>query len=77
VSGTSEYKGITYAVPNTDDGEWRWVMYPTDGRNGLAALNAQPRAVYAARDGAVKAVKLVIDGELKLQATKPKAKSER
>jgi hypothetical protein len=74
VSGTSEYKGITYAVPNTDDGEWRWFIYVTDGRKGLARLNAQPPAVYATRDDAVKAVKLVIDAEMKLQATKPKAK---
>jgi hypothetical protein len=70
VSGTSEYKGITYAVPNTDDGKWRWVIYGSR----LAALNAQPRAVYATRDDAVKGVKLVIDTELKLQAPKPKAK---
>ena len=74
MSGTSEYKGITYAVPNTDDGEWRWFIYVTDGRKGLARLNAQPRAVYATRDAAVKAVKLLIDAELKLQAPKPKAK---
>ena len=74
MSGTSEYKGITYAVPNTDDGEWRWVIYATDGRSRLAALNAQPRAVYATRDDAVKGVKLVIDAELKLQAPKPKPK---
>ena len=73
VSGTSEYKGITYAVPNTNDGEWRWFIYVTDGRKGLAALNAQPPAVHATRDDAVKAVKLVIDVELKKQATKAKA----
>ena len=76
MSGTSEYKGITYAVPNTDDGKWRWVIY-AGSRKGLAALNAQPRAVYATRDDAVKGVKLVIDAELKLQAPKPKAKAKR
>jgi hypothetical protein len=69
----SEYKGITYAVPNTNDGEWRWFIYVTDGRRGLATLNVQPPSVYATRDGAVKAVKLVIDAELKLQAAKPKS----
>ena len=74
MSGASEYRGITYAVPNTDDGKWRWVIYPAGGRKGLAALNAQPRAVYATRDDAIEAVKLVIDGELKLQAQKPKAR---
>ena len=74
MSGTSEYKGITYAVPNTDDGKWRWVIYPAAGRKGFVAVNDQPRAVYATRDDAVKAVKLVIDAELKLQAAKPKLK---
>ena len=77
MSGASEYKSITYAVPNTDDGKWRWIIYPTDGRNRLATLNTQPRAVYATRADAVKAVKLVIDAELKLQAPKPKPKAKR
>jgi hypothetical protein len=72
MSGTSKYKGITYGIPNTDDGKWRWVVYTIDGRKGLAALNAQPRPVYPTHADAVQAVKLVIDAEVELQATKAK-----
>jgi hypothetical protein len=71
---TSEYRGVPYAVPNTDDGNWRWVIYAVAGRKSLVSLNAQPRPVYPTRDAAVQAVKCVIDDGLKLRDSKPGAK---
>jgi hypothetical protein len=57
----SEHRGVTYAVPNTDDGRWRWVVYPNRDAEQLARLNAAPRPVYTTRDDAEKAAKIVID----------------
>lgn len=64
MSGASEYRGITYAVPRTDDGAWRWIIYPKKDVKGLAELNTRPRLVYATHDNAVEAAKLVIDAVL-------------
>ena len=69
MSEPSEYRGITYAVPRTDDGQWRWVLYPNRGFDGLSQINAPPRQVYATHDDAVKAAKLAIDRVL---GSKPK-----
>ncbi len=62
MSGASVYRGITYAIPNNDDGEWRCVIYSKI--TGLAAQNVCPRRVYATRDDAAKAAKLAIDAVL-------------
>ena len=64
MSGASEYRGITYAVPRTDDGAWRWVIYPKKDVKGLAQLNALPRQVYVSHDDAVKAANLAISSKL-------------
>jgi hypothetical protein len=75
MSGSNEYRGIPYAVPNTDDGQWRWVIYAVPGGKNLVALNEKPRPVYPTRDEAVQAVKRVIDEGLKSQGPEPRTKS--
>jgi hypothetical protein len=60
----AEHRGINYAVPNTDDGAWRWVIYPGGNVSKLVEMNAMPRPVYATRDDAVKAAKIAIDHAL-------------
>ena len=64
MSEASEYRGITYAVPNNDDGAWRWVIYPKKKIKGLAEQNTCPRPAYATRDAANRAAKLAIDAVL-------------
>ena len=51
----AEHRGVPYAVPNTDDGNWRWVIYAAVGRKSVVALNAQPRPIYPTRGEAVQA----------------------
>jgi hypothetical protein len=60
----SEHRGISYAVPNTDDGAWRWVVHPNARMERLAEINPVPRPIYATRDDAVKAAKIAIDRAL-------------
>ena len=74
---TGEYKGIPYAVPNTDDGNWRWIIYAIVGQKSLVGLNMQPRPTYSTRETAVQAVKCVIDGGLKLQGRSPKPSDDK
>lgn len=74
MSGTSEYRGIPYGVPNTDDGQWRWVIHAVPGGKRLVSLNKPPRPVYPTYDDTVQAVKRVIDDGLELQRSKPEQK---
>jgi hypothetical protein len=64
MSSTSEYRGISYAIPRTDDGAWRWVIYPRRDVKRLAAVNAPPRPVYGTYIEAVAAAKRAIDALL-------------
>jgi hypothetical protein len=67
-----EHRGVTYAVPNTDDGAWRWVIYPGGNIPKLAEMNAMPRPIYATRDNAVEAAKIAIDHALEGRLPKSK-----
>jgi len=63
MSRTGEHRGITYVIPNSDDGTWRWVVYPREIK-GFGAINVFPRPVYATSDEAVEAAKRAIDAIL-------------
>jgi hypothetical protein len=58
MKAAGEHRGIAYAIPNNDDGVWRWVIYP--GKSKLAHRDL-PRPAYAMRDDAVNEAKFAID----------------
>jgi len=61
----TEHRGVRYIIPKTDDGVWRWVLYPERDKRGVfSALNRPPRPTYpsyaAAAQGAVAAIDRVL-----------------
>ena len=63
MSGQGEYRGIAYSIPNNDNGEWQWTIYPKKTKSPMATF-VSPKQVYRTRDDAVKAAKLAIDALL-------------
>ena len=59
-----EHRGITYGVPKSDDGQWRWIIYPSKDTKGFARVNAAPRRVYPSHAAAAKAAVRLIDAVL-------------
>ena len=57
---SGEYRKIAYAIPYTDDGACRWILYPRDG-SGINTLNVFPRPVYSTCNEALKGAKSAID----------------
>jgi hypothetical protein len=57
---TEDYRGIVFTIPNSDDGEWRWIVSPSRTHKAIVT-EPTPREVYPTREAAVKGAQRAID----------------